>query len=137
LPYGPYYWNSITQGKYAKTDNILANNIQQLDTTGQGMVLNYNVACGLDNWVCQRLQLFEEPYMYLLGVEFCNESMFSNRINQYTLLDRPRAQELRADFQAEYDEMMDNQLATLTIDSSYEDECFVCEQDYNYVPSLP
>lgn len=136
LPWNPRYLSSITQGRFAKTSTILADNILQLDSNGQGLVMNYNVQCGLDNYVCQRLANFEEPYMYLLGAEFCNESIYSPRINQWTLLDRDKAIQLRDEFMDSWQEMIEGQLSTMTMDY-FQDECFQCERQYNYVANMP
>jgi hypothetical protein len=130
-----YYGNTINQGKFAKTGSVLAGNIQQLDNNGQGLVLNYNVACGVENYVCQRLANFEEPFMYLLGAEFCLEGMESDRISQYTLLDYPKAERLRNEFMEQYDEMIEGQLSTLVMNQ--DDYCWQCEQTYNYAQQLP
>ena len=81
-------WN-LSQKKIANTSSsIIDTNMSAVDSTGQGMILSYSIDCSWNNFVSQRIQLFEEPYLYLLGVEFCNERLYSERISQYTLLDR-------------------------------------------------
>lgn len=127
---------SISQKRIPKTSAILEDNLSSIGTTGQGMSVNYNISCTLDNYVCQRLSIFEEPYMYLLGVEFCNERIFSDRVTRYTLLDRDQARELRDELQAEYDKALKASLDNLRFDN-WDDYCFPCEGVINTKILLP
>lgn len=135
LGYG--YNISLSQQRIPKSSSIIETNLNEgVGTTGQGMVLCFNVNCSLDNYVCQRLSLFEEPYLYLLGVEFCNERIYSDRVSRYTLLDRERAIELKDELEAEYLTSLEAVLKNLTIDYP-NDYCFECERELNPKILLP
>jgi hypothetical protein len=89
-----------------------------------GMALSFSVECSLDNYVCQRIALFEEPFMYMLGIEFCNEIIFSNRLNRYTLLDREEAEKLRDYLKEEQESQLKGVLTGLRMRNN--DYCFNC-----------
>lgn len=125
------------QGKISNSATVLKDNIAGVGTEGQGLILTFSLNCAWDNFVCQRIQLFEEPYMYALGVEFCNERLFSDRINQYTLLDHERAINLRDQLNEDFESMMDSALKSLSIDFGPQDYCFRCSREINYAPLLP
>lgn len=99
--------------------------------SGQGLVVAFNMECSLDNFICQRISLFEEAYIYALGIEFCQEVLFSERISSYTLLNRDDAVALKDEFVKTYDDIIRGTLVGLKID--YRDDCcFECEREINY-----
>ena len=108
--FGPYNSLNFTQQKIPKTSTVIKDNMNGVGSQGQGLIVNYNVQCSLDNFVCQRLTLFQSPFLYLLGYEFCQERLFSDRINRYTLLDRPRATELSEEFLGRFNEQIESTL---------------------------
>jgi len=127
---------SVSEQRIAKTTAITESNLTGgVGTTGQGMSLCYNVECSLDNYVCQRISLFEEPYLYLLGVEFCNERIYSDRVSRYTLLDRDQAIELREELNEEFKTSLEAVLRNLRMDQN--DYCFECDREINYNVLLP
>ena len=44
----------------------------------------FNLECSVSNFVCQRIDSFKDAFLYKLGIEFCNERIYSDRINRYT-----------------------------------------------------
>ena len=129
-------WN-LSQKKISNTASVIDTNMGAVDSTGQGMVLSYSINCSWNNFVSQRIQLFEEPYLYLLGVEFCNERLYSERISQYTLLDLATARELRDQLQADFDEMIDKTFNAIPLDFGRDSICFKCETAVNYKQMIP
>ena len=134
-----YNWNNpsfnVTQQRISKQAKIKRENMGNVGNTGQGMIVNYNFECSLHNWVCQRIQLFSSPFQYLLGYEFCQERLFSDRINHYTLLNRDRAQELAEVFLERFNEEIDSILDAIVLDQW--DFCWQCDREINYKPLLP
>ena len=108
-------------------------NLGQSD--GTGMIVNYNLNCSIDNFVCHRRELFKESFWYLLGAEFCNERLYSDKINRYTLLNSDQAKELGADFDTKYTAKINGVLKGLKMDQN--DDCFVCNKAVNYRTMLP
>lgn len=121
-----------TSGQVSKNSTVIDNNFDGADT---GMSLTYNYECSVSNFVCQRIDSFKDAFLYKLGIEFCNERIYSDRINRYTLVDREDAEKLRIDFKMEYDEHITNALKDLRVDES--DECFECNKAVNYKTMIP
>lgn len=127
---------TLTQGRIDKNAQIIDSNITGVGNTGQGMILTYNIDCSLDNWLCKRLDLFKTPYLYLLGYEFFQESLYSDRINRYTLLRRERAVEAANYFLDRFDKQMKGTLDPMNIDFT-NDYCFECDRALNYRAMIP
>lgn len=102
---------------------------------GTGLIVNYNLNCSIDNFVCHRREIFKESFWYLLGVEFCNERLYSDRINRYTILNREDALALRDQFDADYEAKINAVLKGLKMTEN--DECFVCNKAVNFRTLLP
>ena len=123
---------SLRRGNIAKSGSIVSDNFNSADT---GLVLNYNIECSVDNFVCQRLSMFKDAFLYKLGIEFCKERINSDRINRYTLMDRDQAMELKDSFQKQYQELLQNALIDLRIEN--DGVCFECNKAVNYKMILP
>jgi hypothetical protein len=133
LPIG--YRANFSQRRVSKSSSVIKANLNDVGNTGQGMVLCYSVACGIENFVCQRLQFFEEPYMYLLGAEFYRESRRSDRLSRYTLLDREKAEEQVIDLEEQSMEMLEGILKGMKMPG--DGYCFNCERLINHKMILP
>jgi len=112
--------------------SVVQSNITGANT---GMMLNYNIECSIDNFVCQRVDLFKDPFLYKLGIEFCNELLYSDRINRFTLMDRDDAMVLREEFITTYKSLLDNIFKDIHIHDR--DECFECAKEITYSQPLP
>lgn len=130
------YTFDTSEGRVASGSPVKKANINGVGSGGQGMIVTYNIDCSLDNWVCQRLDLFTTPFMYLLGYEFCQERLYSDRINRYTLLNRERARELGDYFLERFNVQLRETLNALTIDFGA-DFCFRCDREVNFKTQLP
>jgi len=130
------YTFATSQARISKGSNVVYDNIRGVGSEGQGMIMTYNIDCSLDNWVCQRLDLFTTPFMYLLGYEFCQERLYSDRVNRYTLLNRERARELADYFLERFNVQLKETLNALTIDFG-SDFCFKCDREVNFKTQLP
>jgi len=111
-------------------------NYSSLTSSNTGMMVSYNLTCSVDNFVCNRISLFTDPYLYLLGVEFCNERIHSDRINRWTLLDVEQADKLRGELHDEYAMIMEGIFKDISL-SEYNDECFRCAKPITYKTILP
>lgn len=127
---------SIGRKRVSKTASKVESNLVGVGAGGAGLIVCYNLNCSLDNYVCQRTAIFEEPFMYLLGTEFCNERVFSDRVSRYTLLDREQAKELRDFLNDEYTSSLEGVLQNLRFDN-WDSFCFACEGLINYKVLLP
>lgn len=59
--------------------------------------------CNLDDsWFCDNRESLAMPLLYFLGSELMFERLYSSRINRYTTIDKPKAADLRDEFEAEF-----------------------------------
>jgi hypothetical protein len=116
----------------SKSSAVIDNNVSGADT---GISVTFNLECSVSNFVCQRIDSFKDAFLYKLGVEFCNERIYSDRVNRYTLMDREEAEKLRVDFEAQYQDLIEAALKDLEVRES--DECFECNKAVNYKMMLP
>ena len=112
-----------------------ANNNDNATGADTGISVTFNLECSVSNFVCQRIDSFKDAFLYKLGVEFCNERIYSDRVNRYTLMDREDAEKLRIEFDLQYRELIEAALKDLKITES--DECFECNKAVNYKMMLP
>jgi hypothetical protein len=107
------------------------------DMTGDetGIAVNYSIKCGIDEFVCNRLDLFEESYLYRLGIEFLKQAHYSDRFNRYTLLGRERREEMLMDFKEQYKENLDSALKDLKVRD--DGVCFICNKAINQKVLIP
>lgn len=126
------YVNTSEQ-RVAKANQVIVGNMNPVN---QGLILKYNLSCTLDNFICNRLSLFEEPYMYLLCGEFCNEAVYSDRISRFTLLDREELKQLRDEYLDEFEKATERALKNVSL--AYKDDyCFQCDSAVNHRTLLP
>ena len=121
-----------TYESVAKTASIIDDNLSGADT---GLSVTFNLECSVSNFVCQRIDSFKDAFLYKLGVEFCNERIYSDRVNRYTLMDREEAERLKVELELQYRELIEAALKDLKIVES--DECFECNKAVNYKMMLP
>ena len=118
----------VASANHVSTSASVVND--NLTASETGMMLNYNVSCSLDNFVCQRIDLFTNPFLYKMGIEFCNERIYSDRINRWTLMDKDEAIALRDELKEQYDELLDNIFRDIRVEEN--DDCFECAKDVTY-----
>lgn len=70
--------------------------------TSYGLSLVFSVQCKYDNLVCNNRELFTQPLLYCLGIEFCTEAIYSPRMNRWTTTDAKKMKMLRQEFEAKY-----------------------------------
>lgn len=137
LEQNQYRFSSRTNLQYKKVSKAATVIDDNLQSTGDqnGLIVQFSVVCSLDNYVCQRLSLFQEAYLYCLGSELLKQSIHSENINRYTLLDYEQAQVLEREYDVKFNEMMEDALTGMTMDD--DGICFVCNRAVNYRPMLP
>ncbi len=125
---GPY----TTSGQISKSASLLTGNF---DGENTGMSLTYSLQCSVNNFFCQRVEWFKDAFLYKLGVEFCNERIYSDRINRYTLMNRDDATQLRTELEARYQQLITNSLNDIQVTDN--DYCFECTREFNRKTQLP
>ena len=129
------YSGTIRKARISNSASMVHQNIAST-TSGTGLILNFNVVCSLDNIICSRLAIFQEAFKYKVGVEFCNERIYSDRINRYTLMDRDEAILLRDELILHYEKELTGALDGLKLNERF-DPCFECSREINYRSMLP
>lgn len=67
-----------------------------------GLTGVFSVQCKYDNLVCNNREVFTQPLLYCLGIEFMTEVIYSSRLNRWTTTDAKKAKMLRQEFEAKY-----------------------------------
>lgn len=113
----------ISQGSLSTSTTVLAKNIGASEV---GMAVGYNVKCSIEEFVCSRLELFLEPYLRKLGIEFLKASRDSDDFSRYNLLDNEQSNELITEFTQEYKDLLDSTFEDLKVDD--DGVCFICNK---------
>lgn len=113
----------ISQGSLTTTSTVLAENIAASEV---GIAVGYNVKCSIEEFVCSRLELFLEPYLRKLGIEFLKASKYSDDFNRYNLLDTEQSNELIDDYKEEYQNLLDSTFQDLQVPD--DGICFICNK---------
>jgi hypothetical protein len=119
-------------GSVSKNSPVISSNFNGGNT---GISITYNLECSVSNFVCQRIDSFKDAFLYKLGVEFCNERIYSDRINRYTLMDIEEATQLRTEFNDQYNLLIEAALKDLNVHEN--DVCFECNKAVSYKTMLP
>lgn len=113
----------ISQGSLSTATTVLAKNIGASEV---GMAVGYNVKCSIEEFVCSRLELFLEPYLRKLGIEFLKASRDSDDFSRYNLLDTEQSKELIDEFTQEYKDLLDSTFEDLQVPD--DGICFICNK---------
>ena len=114
---------AISQGSLTTSSTVLAANI---DSSEVGLSVGYNIMCSIDEFVCSRLALFTEPYLYKLGIETLKQEKYSSSINRFTLLDSQQKDELLDEYKLEYQRLIDSVFEDLNVPD--DGVCFICNK---------
>jgi len=131
---GAKNYTSSSSGYVPVGTNPIHSNLV-LDGDSRGMVINYNVECSLDGFICQNRDLFSTALWYLLGAEIMEESIISTKLNKFTLNNSETREALRDKYMDLYEENLESTLMNLTPGS--DSICFPCEKARVYNKMLP
>jgi hypothetical protein len=118
--------NFTAAGSPSKTRPLSSNST--FDNNSNGISLVFGVRCSYENIICNNLDLFVTPWLYLLGSELMLERMYSPRKNQWTM-NKKDAMELKGLYDAEYEKARKQIIENITLDES--DPCIECGAAYN------
>lgn len=109
----------------------LSADVRTVDRGGKntyGMSLVYSVRCSYETIICNNLDAFTSPWLYLLCSELTVERQYSPRINRWTLKQK-EAEELKAYYDVEYQKSLALVVGSTKLDLS--DACLACDATYN------
>jgi len=134
-PYKAYPYASpyAVSGSYINTSLLPLHG--SLESGETGMMLSYSVKCGIDEFVCNRIELFQESYLYRLAIEFIKTSQYSDKINRYTLLDQETKQRLLEEYTIEYNRLIDSCFKDLKVTD--DGTCFICNKSITKKVLIP
>ena len=136
IPYRAYNtperWGYLNRGKIGTGVAQIGENI---DAAESGLMVVWNIRCSVDQFVCNRVDLFEHTFMLKLGIEFLRQSKYSTEINRFTLVDNEGADELIEEMKEEYKESLDSIFHDLEIPD--DGVCFICDKLINDKVLLP
>ena len=119
----PLVPGAISQGSISIGSAVLASSIVSSET---GLSVGYNIKCSIEEFVCSRMELFQEAYLYKLGIAFLRESKHSDNWNRYNLLDMEQSNELIAEYLVTYQELLDSTFQDLKVPD--DGICFICNK---------
>jgi len=94
-----------------------------------------SLRCSLDGLVCGNRDLFTTGLWYMMGAEMLTERIYSDRINNYTTINREKAKELRAEFVTEYENEINRAAETIKLNPM--DFCLECNSQVMDLPLRP
>ncbi len=113
----------ISQGSISTSSTVLSTNISSSEV---GIAVGYNVRCSIEEFVCSRLTLFLEPYLYKLGIEFLKTAKYTDNLTKYSLLNLEQANEAIEEAKVEYRRLLDSSFEDLTVPD--DGICFICNK---------
>lgn len=80
--------------------------------------------CNIGGLICGNKEVFTNPFMYRLGAEIMVETLYTERTNYWTTIQRDTAEELRLYYETEYEKQINDIADNWRFDSS--DCCISC-----------
>ena len=123
---------TISQGNVSTSSTVLSTNISSSEV---GLAVGYNVRCSIEEFVCSRLTLFFEPYLYKLGIEFLKTAKYTDNINRYSLLQSEQRNEAIEEATIEYRRLLDSSFDDLIVPD--DGICFICNKAISQKVLIP
>lgn len=103
----------------------LNTNTTSFGSNTYGMSGIFSIVCNWDAMICQNKTLFSRAYWYLLGIEVLTEQLYSSKLNQFTTVNLQRLNDLRAEYQVEYNKSLEQAASGLKLSC---DCCIECNE---------
>jgi len=114
------------------SSSVISDNISGGET---GLIVDFSLKCGIDAFVAQRLELFQESFLYKLGLEFLKTSKYSEKMNRFTMLDSERRDQMIEDFEMNYKNSLDSVFEDLIVPD--DGICFICNKSITQKVLIP
>ena len=92
---------------------------------GGGLNVKFVITCSVDKFITENINLFKTAFWYRIGVDLMRERIMSDRFNRFTTLTEERANQLKAEYQSEYEKHLMNAIETTNI--TEDPICFECK----------
>ena len=93
-----------------------------------GLTGTFNIGCTYNNIICDNKMNFASTLLYAMGIELMLETLYSERLNEFTTIKAQDAEALKGIFQAEYESRLANALDGIEI--STRNCCIECNAPY-------
>lgn len=107
--------------------------VQQVNAGG--LNIKFVVYCSLDKFICENLNLFQNAFLYRIGVDLTRERRASDNVNRFTVMTAERADELFALYFDDYEKALSAVIDTINIKE--DPICFVCKSIVTSRINLP
>lgn len=121
-----------------------ATNQVELGNETYGVSAEWSLVCKWDNLVCQNKDHFKMALAYCLGVEICNQRLYTSRLNEFTIFDRETSAGLKQLYltkykggildEIQYDGLLPVAVRGMNIDKH--DGCIECNSNMNFTDAL-
>lgn len=128
----PHWPGALSQGRIPTGSAQIASN---LDASETGIMLSWVIKCGIDEFVCNRISLFEDSFSYRLAIEFFRQSKYSTELSRYTLIDSSVTDEQIAELKEDYERKINSLFEDLDVPD--DGTCFICNKLINDRVLLP
>lgn len=111
---------------YGTTYDRAPNTLGPYTQNTYGMSGIMTIACTYASIVCNNKRTFADAWWYLLGIEMITESLYTDKINKWSTIDRDKRGQLRNEMRQMYEMKLEQ--AVKGINLSTGDNCLECDQ---------
>lgn len=126
-----YAW--VDMGYIAAGNPVIDKNIKSINHTG-GLIVNYSLRCDIADYICSLSVGLKRAIFYASGIALMDEIIFGKRLNSLTTVHKDDAIQMKAQFAAEYGNIMERVTATAKLPKS---PCFYCNPSVIQVNRIP
>lgn len=117
-------------------DDVVTRSLQKFSSdVSAAMHLKYRLVdceeCTIESLICDNKAIFKQALWYSHGVELCAEIIHSERLNRFTTIDAKKAQNLRIEFEIEYQRLLNQAIESLDCG-----DCLECDPIYTIEESI-
>lgn len=134
-----FYGNGLGLGGkamfYGVTYNRATNTLGQYGQNTFGMSGIITIACTYSSIICNNKKTFADAWLYLLRMKMITESLYTDKINKWSTIDREKRKELRYELEGDYKLKLEQ--AVKGINLSTGDNCLECDQQVQTAWTTP
>ena len=99
-----------------------------------GMSIKYQLICDSSNFICAISSRLKMAMYYRAGMAWCDEILYSDRLNSLTTVKKADAEKLKKDYSEKYEAAMNTVLQNMVLPN---DICFQCESIISVKTMIP
>lgn len=135
----PYYEHSgyfptVRAAKVLNASSKVESNMD-FESNSYGLIVNFNVICSIQNFICSNRDFFTMPLLYKLGENYQLERLTTRALSWDSTFDAEGVEKLRLYYNTKYTEQMDSILSSITPQG--DDICFPCDKKRTYKYMMP